>query len=530
MDTEQALRARLAADPADGPAAVALCTLLIAEGRPVPSDLEEASLRHHLAADPARHDLGFRLAMLLMEQGREVPAALEEMALRHALAADPGRLDLADRFIAVALETVLAPARPDAVPEPAKGAAILARARARLDGVRAAGPRDDLPSYGVRWGAYAERMRAAIAALPGPVAALRYAQQRVGFEHRLPAGQALRHYALYQRELESEFPRHAAALAGFDDPPASAPETQFVLGGRAASNIVPYIARIVLSCLTRLPEPPRVVLELGGGYGAPARAWLTNPVAAPRAYVIVDIAESLFFADAFLSMTFGAEAVHYVADRTPLDPGVLDRHRIVLCPVERLEAVEALPVDLVVNTGSLQEMSEGWVDHYMAWLDRQRVRFFHSLNYAAQPVGHLAESVNLWSPRPSARWMARDLRWNPGFLRMQADRNFLDALYEKTGAELSPEAAAARLGVLAERAMTGQVLCEHLDLVRRCPTPEVALAVLRRAMTEMAFHPKEALWLAERLLREPAAPWTAEVEAWRAVLAAERAAGVEGTT
>ena len=54
--------------------------------------------------------------------------------------------------------------------------------------------------------------------------------------------------------------------------------------------------------------------------------------------------------------------------------------------------------------------------------------------------------------------------------------------------------------------------------------------MLSRAMAEMPFHPKAALWLAERLLREPPAPWSAEVKAGRATLAAERAAGTEGTT
>ena len=534
MISEQALGERLQADADDLEAALALCALLLEQGRPVPLPLQEASLRHHLAADPSRDDLSFRLAMVLMEQGREVPSVLEERALRHAMAANPGRLDLADRYIAVALETVLAGGRGEdtaAVVGDPRG--IVARARARLAALRAEEARADLPSFGVRWGAYAARMHAAIDGFTSPVEALRYAQQRVGFEHRLPAGQGLRHYALYRRELESEFAHYAAHLIDFDDPPGSAPETSFPIEGRQVSNIVPYLARIVLTCLTELPEPPRIVLELGGGYGAPARTWLTNPVAPARSYIIVDIAESLFFADCMLSDVFGPDAVHYVVDRAPLDPALLDRHPVILCPVERLDALEALPVDLVVNTGSLQEMSEAWVDHYMAWLDRQRVRFFYSLNYAAQPLGFLAESINLWSPRPSASWMARLLRWNPGLLRMQADRNFLEALYEKTPAALAPEEAAARLAMLGERGLVGQVLCECLDMFRRFPRPEVALPVLRRAMAEMPFRPKEALWLAEWLCRVGSGLATAdraEVEAYRVTLEAERAGGIEGTT
>lgn len=532
IDTEASLAARLAEDPGDGEAALALSDLLIRQGRPVPPDLQETVLRRHLARDPARHDLAFRLAMVLMELGRPVPPALEEKALRHAIAEEPGRLDLLDRLATVALETCLAPLRQDAPPPAMAEPAVLERARAHLGGVAAERARAGLPDYGVRWEEYVARMRAAIAGFATPVEALRHAQSRIGFDHRLKAAEALRYHRLYRRELASAFPRYATALDAFDDPAGSAPDTQFLVGTRHVSNITAYHAWIVLSCLSLLPAPG-CVLELGGGYGGPARAWLTNPIAQPRCYIIVDIAESLFFAEAVLASVFGPEAVLYVPDATPLDPGLLDRHRVILCPIERLRAVEGLPVDLVVNTGSLQEMSEAWIDFYMAWLDRQRTRFFYSLNYAVQPVGALGESINLWSPRPSEGWLARHLRWNPGFLRMQAERNFLEAVYEKRPAALAQEDASARLAVLAERTMSGQVACEYLDLFRRSKEPGTALLILRRMMGEMPFHPKEALWLGEWLRREGgtvATTHAAEIAGYVETLAAEREAGREGTT
>lgn len=530
---EAAFAKRLEKNPTDIEAILGLCTILVQQGRPVPPALEEASLRHYLAADPSRNDLAYRLSTILMEQGRDVSTKLEEQALRHAITIDPGRLDLYDRFIGVALANSLGPSgKADAATDVKADLGIMNRARDRLARVSAQPPRSDLPSYGIRWQAYVDRMQAAIMELQSPAESLRYAQTKIGFEHRLSAGAGLQHHALYERELRTEFPQFASRIAEFDDPALSAPHTQFVLAGRPVSNIVPYLTRIIMSCLAAVPKP-KTVVELGGGYGAPARLWLRNSIAPVANYIIVDIPQSLFFADVFLSSNFGAEAVYYVEGQEPLDPALLDRHHVILCPVGSLRAIEALPVDLVVNTGSLQEMSEDWVSYYMAWLDRQNTRFFYSLNYFAQPIGYLAESVNLWSPRMSPEWVARMLRWNPAMVRMQADRNYLESIYERTGEVRSEAEAQSRLSLLAERSMNGEVFMEYMDVFRRRLSPALALSIVRRTMSEMPFYPKEALWLAEWLLKDgraAAAGAEAEVEKYRGLLAAQRAQGVEGTT
>ena len=99
MPTEQDHTARLAFDPHDIEAILGLCAILIADGRPIAPEHQEAAIQYHLAKDPQRHDLAFQLSNLLMQQGRAVPSSLEESALRHAIAIDPGRLDLYDRFV-----------------------------------------------------------------------------------------------------------------------------------------------------------------------------------------------------------------------------------------------------------------------------------------------------------------------------------------------------------------------------------------------------------------------------------------------
>lgn len=513
-------------------AAERLCRELTREGKSIPNDVRERLLRHYISRDPTRDDLAFQLAVILMERGARVDADLEAASLRHCVDQEPSRMDLYDRYSIVALESLLARHR-EANPTPASAEAreIVETARRRLMRMKADPTEVGLPSYGVRWGEYSGRVRNAIAEMTDPAEVVRFAQSRVGFEHRLPAAQTLRHFALYETVLKAEFPNFADHAAAFSDPDLSAPETRVRIGDRWISNIVPYLTRVVFSCLTSIPAP-RTVLELGGGYGAPARLWLTNPISPVRNYVIVDIPESLFFAEVFLRSEFGSNAVFNVEDETPLDPSILETYRVILCPVPRLKALDRLDIDLFVNTGSLQEMSEEWVDFYMSWLDEMKVRYFYSLNYAAQPVGNLGESVNLWSVRPSPAWTTRTARWNPGFVRTQSDRDFLESLYEKAPAGLSADEAEARLSFLGERIMTGEILIESLDVYRRCPRPEIGLSILRRTMTEMPFHPKEALWIASRLRDDPSlsAAERAEVAEHALQLERERARGVEGTT
>ncbi len=525
------LFARLETRPDDTDSALKLCNLLLAEGREVPLFLREISLRHHPEAAPDRNDLAFQLATVLMEQGREVPPDLELQALRENISNSADNIALYDRYLTVVAGTLLAKSgNSQTAEETAEGRRIVERAKGNLAQTDGDEGGVNLPSYGVRWGEYAERVGRQIADIESPASALRFAQSGIGFEHRFPFAQVLTHFPMYERELRTEFPHYADRLDEFDDPCGSVPQTQAIVNGRQVSNIVPYLARVVMSCLTVLPDI-KTVLELGGGYGAPARLWLNNRISPIENYIIVDIPQSLFFAEVFLRDQIGSDAVYYVENAEPLSEQVRSKYRVILCPVSRLSALDPLPVDLVVNTGSLQEMSEEWVDYYMDWLDRLSARFFYSLNYAAQPVNYLAESINLWSPRPSGNWRAKMLRMNPAFIRMQSDRNFLEAIYEQGDARLSAAEASGRLDVLLERVMSVEIFVEAMDLFRRCPTPSLGLRILRKASRGLPYPVKEMLWLSNWLVdrkNELSEEDRQDVEKLQSRLSADRANGVEG--
>ena len=203
---------------------------------------------------------------------------------------------------------------------------------------------------------------------------------------------------------------------------------------------------------------------------------------------------------------------------------------MILCPLAHHAALRELPVDLVINTGSMQEMSEEWVGFYTEYLDRQRSRWFYSLNYFAQPIAYLAESTNLWSPRVGPRWVARLLRWNPGFVRMQSERNFLEAIYEKDVEAPPPHEQVLAIAChLDARRMTGELFVEYMDLVRRNPLPALMARIVRRVMDEMPYHPKEAAYLIDMLLTAPESTEFdhERLRDYRRMLEDERRGGVE---
>lgn len=379
----------------------------------------------------------------------------------------------------------------------------------------------------MRWEAYAQRTRAAIITLATPVDVLQFAQSKIGFEHRGNIHHEGKFTALYERELAISFPQFAGQLNGFADIAESAPDTTYIHNGRLISNVLFYLTRVVLTCLAHLPTAPQVILEIGGGYGAPARTWMKNPIARPRCYLILDMSESLFFSDVFLRKEFGKDSVYYVTSGEAVPVETFEKYQFILCPLPHFAALQKLPVDLVINTGSLQEMSEEWVDFYKEFLDQQQCRWFYTLNYFSQPVNALWESGNLWSPRLSPAWAARLLRWNPAFIRMQADRDFLEALYEKDESPVDPAEIDMLLKHLLQRDPTGESLAELMDLVRRRPNAELMLKVLSYAM-RMPAAPKEALWLCETLLTQPiSGDERAAVEKWRTELESKRASGTE---
>jgi putative sugar O-methyltransferase len=210
-------------------------------------------------------------------------------------------------------------------------------------------------SLGDRWATYARWARENISSLPHPVDIIRFAQTKFSFEIR-ESGEALLYaVAAYEWKILAEFPQAAAYLAALFEPGSSDPNSVVLYKGRNMATYLCHLVRFHLVMTTYIRSPLDTICEIGGGYGALARVWFISPVRKPKQYILVDLAESLFFAEAFLRYELPQlRIVHLTAE-----PG--GDADIVLCPLELLDRVRT-PVDLVINTQSMSEMPEqcGW--------------------------------------------------------------------------------------------------------------------------------------------------------------------------
>jgi putative sugar O-methyltransferase len=385
-----------------------------------------------------------------------------------------------------------------------------------------------------RWEMLLERIRLEISFFGSPLEAIHFAQSRIDFDHREPVYCSWQLYQLHAETLLAEFPQLAPVIQGMGDSPLSRPDSLLNCGGRLVSNVLFYHLRLLCQCLARVPKTD-LVCEIGGGYGAPARLWLTNPVRPAQTYVIVDFPESLFFAETFLRANLQDLSLHYVTSATPLDPLHVARQRVVLCPIHLSPALASLSLDLVINTGSMQEMTEEWIDLWMEWLARQDCRWFYSMNYFGQPLECLMETGNMWSPRLSPEWTARLLRYDPALMRQQSTRNFAELLAEKVPGQPRPslDVLRARYEITRQRQMDNETLMEVLDILRFELDETMCWDALQRIMAETRPLPKEAFFLAEHLTRRATAEFQArhcaQLAGHMAQLRRVRAGGMENT-
>jgi putative sugar O-methyltransferase len=347
----------------------------------------------------------------------------------------------------------------------------------------------EIPDYG-RWQAWAREMRRSIGTFSSTTEALRFAQnpRKTPFAHREDYNIRLIHAC--GTIIPNEFPWFQEKFKEIWDDERSLPGSMTSWVGRAGSRVSDihlWHTWTVLTCQTYIQDA-RKIIDIGGGYGAVARLWcLYFPV---DRYVIVDLPETLYFAETALRPIFGDE-VGYLLDETP-------DTKIILVPVDRLERYKEA-CDLVISIGSMQEMNDGWVNYYMKWLDDCGAEYFYSLNYAGQPVDYLRESRCLWGPRPSPQWTTKLLNLDPTVIRIMCfNRNFLEAIYQKTG-----HLAQGRLdmwSVLRGRSLTTATYLEGLDLIRQHPSRagiELFMEIVLNNWPNADTVPKEMLALAK---------------------------------
>lgn len=174
-------------------------------------------------------------------------------------------------------------------------------------------------------------------------------------------------------------------------------------------------------------ETPKVVIEIGGGYGGLARALLTyNP---KYTYFICDLEETIFFSAVYLTKHLGAHKVHLV-DKL-INVADIQQGHVYIVPQSKIEYINQLQFDYAISQQSLQEMTHKQVTRYLEWIDKHASHLYscNISDHAAiattkQLVLNLPNLFDLYFSTPV--WHGAELMNNEKF----GDSHLLRAVYK----------------------------------------------------------------------------------------------------
>ena len=171
-------------------------------------------------------------------------------------------------------------------------------------------------------------------------------------------------------------------LRGIGDSSLARPGTTVVVEGVPYSSKTEQGFFFYHEIFGSLPEneSTEVVVEIGSGFGRLAR--IMRLAGRTRCFVLVDLPEALLFAYAFLKVTLPDASTYVIKSKADVSPHMTSEYDFIFCPVQLLAELRLDGVDLVLNTYSLSEMTQGCADHLMDCIhDVLRPRFLYSLNY-----------------------------------------------------------------------------------------------------------------------------------------------------
>jgi putative sugar O-methyltransferase len=361
----------------------------------------------------------------------------------------------------------------------------------------------------VRWSHWSKLAANAISSFDDAREAICFAQRRMGFEHRFSAAESLGRWNAYERALLDDFPSQSDLLPLLGESYLSHPDTVTFFRGRPMSSIMFWQAHEFLAVFSRVPNPARVV-EIGGGYGTLARLWTSN-CPSLSSYWMMDFPESLFFAETYLRSQLPGIDVLYVTSGQTLQDIENSGARIVLCPVQLAETLRGGASDVIINCGSMQEMTDQAVVYWGDWIEASRTSYFYSLNYFLQPIQQLrGGSANWLCPRLGADWDCLVSRLDPPLVRLQSWRHFRELLYERVPQDarsveqqqfLAAQILAASSGASAIAREPG--VLELFEALRLSGSTAVILRLAEILGSLYDYRPKELVYVCRRGLESP---------------------------
>jgi putative sugar O-methyltransferase len=235
-------------------------------------------------------------------------------------------------------------------------------------------------------------------------------------------------YALYIAMLAHYTARRdrRGVFADLEEPALGKP-TCVNYEGRAVSEDLCNSVLEYTSIVDAMPAPPRLVVELGSGYGR--LAWVFLRVQPDVRYVLVDIAPGLAIAQRYLTELFPERPAfrfrHF--DNYAEVAAELESAQIVFLTPNQLELIPSLHAELLINVSSLHEMRREQIEHYFELFAEHCDGFFYTKQWQ-RSVNSFDDLIVLREdyPVPSG--------WSSVFDRVHpVQTRFFEALYATGG-------------------------------------------------------------------------------------------------
>ena len=235
-----------------------------------------------------------------------------------------------------------------------------------------------------------------------------------GFNHRGPSKEVTIRKII--AALEERWPEFHLWQEGIQESPFAMKNTLYEMKpGAIYSEIFFWHLEMYLAGKFHLARQPHRLLEIGSGSGELARIYkVLHPTIH---YVLMDLPESLFFAEVYLRANFPTATFCY-CDQPDWDVRAIGIHDFTFVPVSCWKPVQQAGFDYIINQGSLQEMPAATVQWYCDFIEHSGATGFLSLNYAPTPL------------RFSENWQ---LAWEsiPGAIILSSPANFVEKAWRK---------------------------------------------------------------------------------------------------
>ena len=252
-----------------------------------------------------------------------------------------------------------------------------------------------------------------------------------GFDHRVHSAKPIVDFKI--TEFKRLFPSFAfEEHKDLQESMYSDKNTLEEIDGLLYSNIFLTHLNHYLRTTINMKSGIKRVIEIGGGYGSLARIF--KIMEEDLTYAIIDLPESIFFAHIYLALNFPNAKIAYINQNQKID---MDNYDFALIPVQFYQALSNDEFDIVINTGSLQEMTDNAVRFWMDFIQNSiRVKMFYSLNYFMNIKKRYSEiskeESNQICPTLDPFWKMKYFKINPEIHTIDAHgRNWLELCVER---------------------------------------------------------------------------------------------------